>query len=405
MRLAVQDSIRRKLDQIDACFPPERLAKSKERWRRLWHGEPLLDRCPFTFGPIQHDYYQPDTTPQSVLLVLLDEIIARGALDDDFIPAFFPGCRQSTIPSMFGAREINSDGDYSCEQQRYHSLEDIDRVELHIAPGSPAQAWLHMQQAVLEMTEGRLPVHVTDMQGPADVCGKLVGYETLFTWAYEEPERYHRLMARATEAFITFWDAQCRLCGELFVNTHLFGWNWTPADAGASLSADSLVMISPDFYRACYQPYLQRIGEKYGGLAVHSCGDFSAVAPVLCATPGVRAVNAGQMTVPDLQAAGVDSRTLISAGVMLQHIEDTLQCMREHRLRVDLTIFGIWPATETGVIPPAEWTPEHRNTMQRKQQQLIMQLPTGAILPQDADVSAGLSAGLSAVASAKAEAV
>ncbi len=334
-------------------FPPKRLTKSKERWSRLWRGEAPLDRYPFLYAPLQFGYYVAGCSPEECLHANLDECIARGVMQDDFIPAFFPGCRQSTIPSMFGAEEIVLEGDYTC-RHLLDSAEDIDRLpEASLGPGTVAHEWLAMQEYVLEATGGRLPVHVTDMQGPADVCGQLLGYDVFLACAYEDPERYHRFIARVTEAFIRFWDAQRLLCGDCFVGTHLFGWDWVPHDAGASISADSLVMVSPAFYREFYQPYLQRIGETFGGMSVHSCGDFAAVVTALSATPTLKAVNAGQMSIAELHQAGVDARTLIIAMTGPDALEDTFRLIRELHLRVDMTIHGIWPTTAQGVKPPA----------------------------------------------------
>ena len=367
----IPETIRQQLDQIDELFPPARLAMSRERWTRLWRGQAPLDRYPFVFAPYCFNYYAAGETPEERLRTTLDEIIVRGILHDDFIPAFFPGCRQSTIPTMFGAEEVVLDGDYSCRRVA-DSLADFDHLPApSLGPDTVAGAWLAMQAYVLEATDGRLPVHVTDMQGPADVGGQLLGYDALLAGAYEDPDRYHRFMAELTDAFILFWAAQQRLCGDRFVGTHLFGWDWAPADAGATLSADSLVMISPAFYQEFYQPYLQRIGEAFGGLAVHSCGDFSAVIPALCATPTVTAVNAGEMSIPALQAAGVDAPTLIIAQAGAETLEDIFPHIAAGRLRVSITINGIWPTTPNGVKPAPAWTPADRDGLRRREERVL----------------------------------
>lgn len=80
-----------------------------------------------------------------------------------------------------------------------------------------------MQKYLLEETEGRIPVHVTDMQGPVDVAGQLWGYDNLFISAYEEPEYYNKLLAKLTRAFILFWKSQKEILGDSFAGTHLKG--------------------------------------------------------------------------------------------------------------------------------------------------------------------------------------
>ena len=271
---------------------------------------------------------------------------------------------------MFGAEEIILGEDYACDR-RIFTPEDIDCLpEPAITPGSITHAWLEMQRYALEVTEGRLAILVTDMQGPADVCGQLWGYDAFLASAYEDPDRYHALMGRATDAFMLFWSRQQEVAGEMFVGTHLWSWNWAPPEAGASLSADSLVMISPTFYEEFYQPYLQQIGERFGGLSVHSCGDFSAVIPALCATPTVRAINAGQMTVTELLDAGVREPTLIIAGTATDALTETLATLNARNVRAELTLWGLWPIANGVIKPPADWTPEDRATMRQIDEQV-----------------------------------
>jgi len=344
----------RRLDEIDRLFPPERLAKSKARWRALWHGQPPPDRQPFVYAPT-FNYYDDVDPGERRLDKTLDECLLHGRVNDDFIPSVFPGCRQATLPNLFGAREVVMEDDYASDVL-IHDPADIDRLpEPSAGPGTLARHWLDMQAWFVEATDGRLPVHVVDMQGPADVCGKLWSYDAFLVAAYENPEGYHRLMRRVTDAFVMFWTLQADLLGELFVGTHLFGWDWVPDDAGASVSADSLVMISPDFYREFFQPYIERIACALGGVTVHSCGNFAAVLPALCATPGLRGVNAGQMTLGDLVQAGVDRTKVISCGCGLEDLEAARAAIRKHGLLVDATLFGIWPQGPATGWTAAEW--------------------------------------------------
>ncbi|MHB8963729.1 MAG: hypothetical protein ACYC5K_11315, partial [Saccharofermentanales bacterium] len=165
--------VKDRLDRIDELYPADRINTSKERFRRIWNGEKPKDRYPFTYGQLTFDYYDDVHTPEERLRHTLDEIIVHGALNDDYIPSLFPGCKQSTIPSMFGAEEIRVGNDYTC-RKIIHRVEDIDRLPApSVQRGTVAYEWLEMQRYMLEATDGRIPVHVTDMQGPMDVAGQL----------------------------------------------------------------------------------------------------------------------------------------------------------------------------------------------------------------------------------------
>jgi len=252
--------VKEKIKYINELFPAERIEKSKERWRHIWNGEKITDRYPFVYTPCLFDYYDDVHTPEERLRLSLDEFLIHGRLNDDFIPTLFPGCRQSTIPNMFGAREIVKRNDYTCERIIF-KYSDIDNLpDPEIVPGMVAYEWLEMQKYFLEETEGCIPIHVVDMQGPADVAAQLFGYDNMLTLAFESPEYFHKLMSKVTDAFILFWKKQKELLGDCFVGTHLFGWSWVPDNIGASLSADSLVMISPEYYEEFYKPYFIKIG-------------------------------------------------------------------------------------------------------------------------------------------------
>lgn len=176
----MQPWVREKLDRIDELFPPERIERSKERWRRLYAGEPALERMPFYWAPALLNYYNDNHDPAGRLRIMHDECVLHGAFQDDFIPAIFPGCKTSTIPSLFGAREIVVNCDHSCEPL-IQTTDDIAHLpEPQARPGTPARGWIDMQRYLVEETEGRIPIHVADMQGPPDACGKIRNYEDFF---------------------------------------------------------------------------------------------------------------------------------------------------------------------------------------------------------------------------------
>jgi hypothetical protein len=345
----MKSSVRHKLGKIDELYPPARIAASKERWRRLWAGEAPLDRIPFQAGPVPGcEYYAAGLTPEATLDKLLDSLILHGVADDDLVPTLFPGCHQGTIPSTFGAKEVVLDGDYSCERL-LGSVGDICSLPpACLRSGTPAQAWLDMQRCFVDDTEGRMPVHVTDMQGPFDVAGQLLGYDNLMLAAYDDFESYHTLMTKTTEAFVYYWQEQERLLGDLFVGTHLWGWSWVPRGCGATVSVDSLVMFSPGFFDTYVKPYLERIGESLGGIVTHSCGNFAGVIPSLRGTHGLRAVNASQMTLRQMLDAGLSSKTLLILQDDYQSLKNTAALMAQRRQPVELTIGGVFPDKNTG---------------------------------------------------------
>lgn len=371
----MKDWIKKGLENLDRYFPTERLEKSKQRIIDIWKGVKPQDRYPFTFDYALFNTYNALHSPEERLRASFDEFIIHGKLGDDFVPAVFPGCRQSTIPNMFGAEEIVIGSDVSCKEIVF-STEDIERLpEPEISPGSVASKWIEMERYFLEETEGKLPVHVTDMQGPLDVCGQLMSYDNLFLLAFDSPKHLHILMKKATRAFILFWKTQKELLGDLFVGTHLFGHSWVPPDFGASISVDSLVMYGSDFYTEFVAPYMSEIARELGPVSIHSCGKFSANVPAICATEGIVGINASQMTIGELVDAGLDKSIVLIVFSAADSLKKDSEVVRSNNLSADITIAEMpWPELNNEVKNPSQWSVSEWNHLQAMTEKISKEL-------------------------------
>jgi hypothetical protein len=352
----MKPAVREKLKRIHELYPPDRVEASMARWRWLWHGGDRPDRQPFFYSTFKPRYYGTIyPTPEELLHARLDEYLIRGHLEDDYVPALFTGCKTSTIPSMFGAREVQADWTYDCERV-LESMEEVPSLPPPQLEGSVAGAWLEVQRYLMDETEGELPVHVADMQGPADVCGKLVGYDQFLIGAYTEPDLFHELMEKVSRAFTEFWEAQRELLGSLFVPTHLNALSWVPNERRASASIDSLDLIGPDFYDEFFRPHLETLGDDLGLLTIHSCGDPSPVMPRVAATRNVAGFNPAQTTLRHAAEAAPEADWVLVSKTNLKDIESDLALIRDRGLRVDLNVNGIWPKHEDGaVLAVDEW--------------------------------------------------
>ena len=351
--MGYKETVREKLDRIDGLYPPERLEKSKERWRRLWANEPPLDRRPFTCAPVTLGYW--DSSPREQRLIdYLDEFICRGEAEDDFVPGMFAGCHQGGMASMFGAKtfEIYNEGvmDTNCERL----LCDIDGIAGLQAPGllpeSVPYRWLNDDKWYMDVTDGRLPIHCVDCFGPLEIAGKLIGYDLLFAAAYEAPELYDRLMNLAADAFIMFWDAQQALCGDLFVTTALQAYDWVPQNMTNALGMDGLVMLSPDFFRERTLPYIKRIADRYGPITIHSCGWFKQLIPAICETPLINGLHVSQMTLAELADAGLDDNVVAVVYTNPDAIASDTKFAKERGFRLNVSVGGLWKDND-----PSKW--------------------------------------------------
>lgn len=340
--------IREKLNRLHDIYTPDRIARSKERIRRLWHHEEPIDRLPFVLNPPDFSYYDDIYNPKEGLDRYLDTFIRRGIADDDFIPGFFTGCHMGAMPSLFGAKELITGNDLSSTRLLTDEASVWALPEPQILPGTPAKNWLDAQRYYADETEGEVAVHICDMQRPMDVCGQLWGYDNVLVSAYENEDLYFFMMNRVTDGFLLLWNEQKRILGNTLIPTHLYAWDWVPSDNGATLSADSLVMLSEDFFLRWYKGTLERISKEMGGITVHSCGDFTQVVQALCKVEGLRGINASQMSAEQLIAAGAQRDLVYIFLCPFEKAKDAVQNSIAMRYRIQPTITGVWPADYTG---------------------------------------------------------
>lgn len=354
----MNDNAKMKLDKIYTLYSPKRLQKSKERFIRLDKGIKPLDRYPFTLEFPYFNGYNVNHPPIERLDAYLDAFLFMYQFDDDTIPYVFPGLNHATIPSMFGANEIKC-GIETTSEKLIKSIEDIYKLpDPSIIKGSAADKWIEMAEYILNETQGRIPVNVCDMQGPFDSCAQMWSYDEMFIAAYENPQAYHHVISKITDAFIMMWKRQKEILGDSFLGTHLFSQGWVPKDCGVAVSADSLVMISSDFYQEFYKPYIERMYEELGDLTIHSCGDFRHLIKDLCETKGIKAINASQLTAREMNEAGIKNSIQMLLAVNYDDLRNEVQYMKDNNFNIRFVIYGVTPVTPEKYENPSVWTKE-----------------------------------------------
>ena len=368
----MRKEIREKLNKIWELYPEERLKKSKERWVNLWGGREQSDRMPYIVYPVNHNPYWGTFEPLERLNIILDDYIARGEIDDDTIPTLFTGCRTSTIPNMFGAKEIILDEDITAEK-KFRNLENLVLPEPKIT--EVPQYWLDMMKFFIDETEGGIPIHVTDMQGPLDVAGVLFNYDDFMVLAYEDEERFKSLLDSITQAFILFFREQEALLGDLCVPTHLMSWDYVPPHYCASMSIDSLVMLSPSFYERYVKETIEKISDEFHRIIVHSCGDWKHMIKSVCDTRGVIGVNASQMDLGMMKEGGLRSDV---TAIMMAPFDDAvrqIQIAKDYGMKLDLCVldmmsFLVKPSGRfllNDIKPKSEWTKKERELLKDRE--------------------------------------
>ncbi|MCX6078503.1 MAG: cobalamin-dependent protein [Chloroflexi bacterium] len=230
--------------------------------------------CYFSFGsqdkPV--DYY---TNPASMFAYQANGYEKHLQLvNDDYVPYFMPWFGTGILASGFGARIRVPDDpadDPAVAEPCIKSPSDIALLKL---PDPNRDGWMPRVLDAIDfaVSNGDLPVGLTDMQGPLDTIGLMCGQAQLYKWMYSEPRMVHDLFDMVTDAFILWTKIQKEHIGEPLERSNGLQGVFSPG-CGVWESDDDLVLIGSDLYYEFVVPSVSRIFETFGGGSVHYCGN------------------------------------------------------------------------------------------------------------------------------------
>ena len=138
---------------------------------------------------------------------------------------------------------------------------------------------------------GKYPIAMTDMQGPMDTAYLVWDSCDFMVAMYEHPKEVHHLMRLCTDLIIEFVKEFRDKVREM-VPAH-FPPVYLPDGMGITVSEDALAVLSRPLYEEFSLPYLNELSEEFGGIIIHSCGNFEHQLPALQKVKGLRAINFG----------------------------------------------------------------------------------------------------------------
>lgn len=295
---------------MDNLPPDSRFQENKAFLTRLWHLE-NEERPGFLIGyvgpeviggqPVASALFSTEGTdtvkdrlldPEKYLQAQLQEIEGQLKLAGDFVPALCPSLGVVAIPSAFGCPVIWWERDFPAVKP---IIRDQPQRVWDLEPPSVADGLLgkvlDYTRYFRQATGGRYPIRVTDIQGPLDSASLIWGHSDFLLAVYTHPREVHHLLQMVTDLTIDFVRAMREVAGDGFVPS-LFQ-PWTPDGWAISVSNDECVMISPATHDEFSVPYLNQLSEAFGGLYMHSCGNWLHQLPSLEKVRNLRGVEFG----------------------------------------------------------------------------------------------------------------
>jgi Uroporphyrinogen decarboxylase (URO-D) len=307
--------------------------------------------------------------PAKFLKAQLDEIEDQMSLQGDFVPCLCPAFGVINIPAAFGCEVVWHENNFPSVKPLPLAppAKIYDLPHPALSSGETGRI-LEYTRYFIAKTAGRIPIRLTDIQGPLDSAALIMGHTEFFTAVKTHPWEIHHLLQTVTDFTIESAKAQrqaVRGSGAEFVPS-LFQ-PWIPDGFGISVSNDAGVMISAEEHDEFSVPYLNQISDAFGGLFVHSCGNWLHQIPSLAKVRGLRGLEFGASETPFAPVAEYfDGRVVLASRVglhrdikfkgMADYVATILRQKTTNRglfINVDITnglVDDSWPETDLAEI-------------------------------------------------------
>jgi len=145
-----------------------------------------------------------------------------------------------------------------------------------------------------EETNFKYPIGLSVHMSPLEIIFALMDTTKLIFAMIDKPKLVHNLLEIATETFIDFVEEQKKVSKDLNLGFSLCSTGiYIPNGYGILLNADSMINLSPELNDEFSIPYLNILSEKYGGIFLHSCGNFEHLIDSLKNIKNLRGIDFG----------------------------------------------------------------------------------------------------------------
>jgi hypothetical protein len=356
----------------------DKIVSNREFLEQLWLCE-NEDRPGFLIGytgpemiggkPVQSAIFSVEGTdtvrtrlqdPERFLRAQLEEIEGQMSFQGDFVPALTPTVGVVTIPSAFGCEVVWPEDDFPTVRPIINDPEEITGLKMPDLHAGELGRILKYTSYFRRETDNQYPIRLTDIQGPLDNASLIMGHNNFLLALNTHPKLVHRLLQMITSLTIEFVFQQ-RQIAHNFVPSLM--QPWIPDGWGISISNDDSVMISSQHMEEFGLPYFNQLSKAFGGLYVHSCGNWLHQVPALEKIHDLKGLEFGASEVPFREILNIfGGRVVLACRVgfnkdyrfndMEDFVRQIMTARKTNRglfIHVDVTnglIDDSWPATD-----------------------------------------------------------
>lgn len=225
---------------------------------------------------------------ETCLEAWLDNLTANMQLYGDVAYTYLePWAGVPVYANAFGAHLYYNGVEAAQSTPCYTDVSEVENVPM------PTAGDCELMRTVLEyiryfkeQTGGQLPICLTDCQSPCDTASLILDPCELFAASLEDPDSLTDFMEKVTRCIAEFTEMQIDAIGQDLLSGPGHSMVSATGMQGISVSDDNMAVISPASFAVIADPWNTKLAERFGGIAVHSCGIVTPTLPKLFDMPG-----------------------------------------------------------------------------------------------------------------------
>jgi len=297
------------VDTVTSITQEPKYAAIIEDWKAFWAledverplwlipSEPVLTAYALQIEPLTKLLKEKEVQLQTSLNILNWREAVN--IDDAFVPHLEPYGGVTVFASAFGCEVEYFDHTLPWAHPVITANDPPDKV-YDLQPPKPTDGQLGQMLEYTEyfvgQTKGRYPIAMTDLQGPLDTAYLVWDSSAFMLAMYTNPKEVHHLMRLVTDLIIDYVKEQ-RARSPEFIPCH-YPPLYLPDGEGIQISDDGLAVISAKLYEEFCLPYVNELSEEFGGISIHSCGNFVHQFDNLEKVHNLRGLNFGASETP-----------------------------------------------------------------------------------------------------------
>lgn len=213
-------------------------------------------------------------------------------LSSDSLPFLEPWFGTGSYAQAFGSPYFWRDNESPACHYKYKKINEVaDITKPTVKQGEIFKLIIDAISYFRNQTNSKLPICISDTQSAHDTATLILDAVEVFEASYTNPDILHSFLAKINQLIIEFTRLQFLAIGNcLAVPGHIMASSYVGGN-GFSISDDNLAVSSPQVSEKFLIPYDELLGNEFGGLAIHSCGNWTHAMPLVSKMKSVKMID------------------------------------------------------------------------------------------------------------------